>query len=71
MKKLDELINSFDEKVDKKFGPISKKIRKYFTIFSATVLVCLFVIFLVKTSKEGPVQLASIIGNDLEQIEKY
>lgn len=70
MKKLDELINSIDEKVDKKFGPISKKIRKYFAIFSATLLASLFVIFLVKTSKEGPAQLATIIQNDIEQIEK-
>lgn len=69
MKKLDELMNSFDEKVDKKFGPVSKKVKKYFAIFSATVLLSFFVIFLVKTSKEGPAQLATIIENDLEQIE--
>ena len=70
MKKIDELINTLDEKVDKEIGPVSKKFRKYFAIFSATVLACLFIIFLVKTSKEGPLQLASIIQGDLEQIDK-
>jgi hypothetical protein len=70
MKKLDEIINSLDRKVDKNFGPITKKLKQYFTVFSATVIASLFVIFLVKTSKEGPFQLAAIIENDLEQIEK-
>ncbi len=75
MKKLDELMHTLDEKVDAELGSVtkkgpSKKFKKYFAIFSATVLVSLFIIFLVKTSKEGPVQLATIIQNDLEQIEK-
>lgn len=69
MKKLDELIDTLDKKVDKQFGPISKKTKKYFTIFSISILASLFIIFLVKTTKEGPVQLATIIQNDIEQIQ--
>jgi hypothetical protein len=74
MKKIDQLIHTLDEKVDeeikKDFYPISKKFRKYFAILSTTLLAVLFIIFLVKTAKEGPVQLATIIQSDIEQIEK-
>ena len=73
MKKIDELMHTIDEKVDeeaKVLKPISKELKKYFAIFSTVLLAVLFIIFLVKTTKEGPVQLATIIQSDIEQIEK-
>jgi hypothetical protein len=73
MKKIDQLMHVLDEKVDeeaKTLRPISKKLKKYFAILSTVLLAVLFVIFLVKTAKEGPGQLTTIIQSDIEQIEK-
>jgi hypothetical protein len=70
MKNLDKLMTEIDKTVDKKFKFSSKNFKKYFAIFSTTVLVGLLAIFLFKTSKDQPIHLSTIIKNDLEQIEK-
>ncbi len=70
MKNLDKLMTDIDKTVDKKFKFSFKGFKKYFTIFSTTVLVGLLAIFLFRTSKDQPLHLSTIIKNDLEQIEK-
>lgn len=70
MKNLDKMMNEIDKTVDKKFGLTSKKLLKHFTIFSVALISVLFIIFLVKTAKDKPYQLAAIIESDLKIIEE-
>lgn len=70
MKKLDELMNTLDQRVDKAIGPGYRYIRKYFTVFSATLLsvIVLFVFFKMFYTK--PYFIASVMHNDMNRIEK-
>lgn len=70
MKKLDELMNTLDQRVDQAIGPSYRYARKYFTIFSATLLsvIVLFVFFKMYYTK--PYFVGSLMHADILQVEK-
>ncbi len=70
MKKLDELMNTLDQRVDQAIGPGYRYARRYFTIFSASLLsiIVLFVFFKMYYTK--PYFVASVMQSDMLHLEK-
>jgi hypothetical protein len=70
MKKVDEFMENIDKKVETNVMPYLTFFKKYFTIFSASLLTILLFIFIFRIINEKPYHLAAIIKSDLDQIEK-
>lgn len=70
MKKIDEILHDVDQKVDREFSPVYKFVMRYFTVFSATLLSVLMLIFVIRIFYNKPYFLASIIKEDLVAIDR-
>lgn len=70
MKKLEDVIVSIDERVDKSFGKLFAKIAKHFSVFSSLLLVMLLGLFLFKVVHYRTHYLSSVIEQDVVRIAK-
>ncbi len=70
MKKLDELMDTLDQRVDRAIGSNYQAIKKYFTVFSATLLSLLALLFVFKMYYSKPYFVASLIQADLCRLEE-
>lgn len=70
MKKFDDMMESIDRKVDRKLSPVYRFMQRYFTVFSATLLSLLLVIFIARVFYNRPYFLASVIKEDLVSIDQ-
>ena len=70
MKKLEDVIVSIDERVDKSFGHLFAKIAKHFSVFSSLVLIVLLGLFLFKVVYHRAYYLSSVIEQDIVRIAK-
>lgn len=70
VKKIDRIINGFDERVEQAVLPVWKRISRYFVLFSSTLLFLLVGIFCFKVFHSRPAVLTSVIREDLAQIER-
>lgn len=70
MKKFDEVIKTLDEQVDKHVAPAKSFIKKYFTVFSSTLLIGLAAIFIFRLVNNKPYFIASVINEDLHKLTK-
>lgn len=63
-------MQNLDHKVDQRILPIWHHIKRYFTVFSSTVLLVLLGLFVYKVFRSKPLVLASVITEDLRSINK-
>ncbi len=70
MKKLEDVIISIDERVDRSFGRFFAKIAKHFSVFSSLVLVVLLALFLFKVVHYRTYYLSSVIEQDVVRIAR-
>jgi len=70
MKKIDDLMEDIDRKVDRKMSPVYSFMQRYFTVFSATLLSVLLLIFIARIFYNRPYFIASVIKEDLVMIEQ-
>lgn len=70
MKKIDEVIKTLDAQIDKHVAPAKIFLKKYFTIFSSTLLLSLAAIFIFRLVNNKPYFTASVISEDLTKLHK-
>ncbi len=70
MKKLDDLMNTLDQRVDKAIGPGYRYVRRYFSIFSASLLSILVLFVFFKMYYTKPYFITSVMQNDMLHLEK-
>lgn len=70
MKKLEDVIVSIDERVDKSFGRVFARIAKHFSVFSSVLLVILLGLFLFKVVHYRSYYLSSVIEQDIVRIAR-
>lgn len=70
MKKLDDMMDTFDKRVDKAIGSGYRYVFKYFTVFSATFLALLVVFVFFKIYYTKPHFIAQLIKADLYRLEE-
>jgi hypothetical protein len=70
MKKLDKIIHEFDERVEHAIQPVWKRVNSYFALFSSTLLLALFSLFLLKIFNAKPSVVTGIIRDDLALLER-
>ncbi len=70
MKKIDDAIRTLDIQVDKHIAPAKSFLKKYFTIFSSTMLLALAGIFIVRLANNKPYFTASVMTEDLQKMSK-
>lgn len=63
-------MNTLDQRVDQAIGPGYRYIRKYFTVFSATLLSVIVVFVMFKMFYTKPYFVASVMHNDMNRIER-
>lgn len=66
MKKLDQFFARLDKKIDRRFSGFYLFFKKYFIVFSSTVLALMLIISLFKVYYNKPYFTASLIGNDVK-----
>lgn len=70
MKNIEDVIVAIDDRVDKSFGSLFKKIAKHFSLFSSVILITLMSVFLFKVIYNRAYYLSSIIEQDVTLIAK-
>lgn len=70
MKKIEDVIVAIDDRVDKSFGVLFKRIAKHFSVFSSIILMMLLGLFLFKVIYHRAYYLSSIIEQDVVHIAK-
>lgn len=70
MKKIDEFMAHIDHSVDQRIMPMLGFLKKYFSVFSVSLLTLLLFIFVFKIVQERPYHLAAVIKSDLDQLER-
>ncbi len=70
MKKIDDVIRTLDAQVDRHGAPVKIFLKKYFTMFSSTMLLALAVIFIFRLANNKPYFLASVMSEDLQKMAK-
>lgn len=70
MKKLDKMMHELDESVDHVVEPVWRRLHKYFALFSSTVLLLLFGLFVFRIFNSRSDVMASMMAEDLERIER-
>lgn len=70
MKKIEDVIISFDKKIDRSFGRFFAKIARHFSVFSSVILLSLFGIFIFKVVYNRSHYLASVLEQDIAKIAK-
>lgn len=70
MKKLDNLMDNVDERVDKVINPYTRFFKKYFVVFSSVFLLSLLAIFFIYVYKSKSQVLSSVIRNDFQEITR-
>ena len=70
MKKVDNMIRSIDSYVDRFVGPVKVLVKRYFTVFSTTLLFVFAAIFLFRLVNNKPYFMASIINEDLARLSR-
>ena len=68
MKSMDKIMADIDVRVDETMAPAYSFLKKYFTVFSVTLLSLLALMFFVRMYNSKPQYLASIIKDDLLMI---
>lgn len=70
MKKIDDVIRTLDAQVDKHVAPAKSFLKKYFTMFSSTMLLVLAAIFIFRVANNKPYFTASVMSEDLQKMAK-
>lgn len=70
MKKIDEVIKTLDAQIDKHVAPAKMFLKKYFTLFSSTLLLMLAAIFVFRLMNNKPYFMASVMSEDLAKLSK-
>ncbi len=68
MKKLDEVIDQVDEKVEQAITPFWNYFKKYFSVFSTILLILLVVFFVLRVLHNKPYFAAAVIAEDIDLI---
>ena len=70
MKKIDQFIENVDRRVDQRLIPLMPFFRRYFSVFSATLLGLLLCVVVGKILYNKPYYLSAVITRDLQDIEQ-
>lgn len=68
MKSVEKIVKDFDGKVNSWEKRSFNHFKRFFPIFSVTLLLSLFILFLVRSYKEKSLFISSVISNDIENI---
>ena len=70
MKKLDQFFARLDKKIDRRFAGFFTFFRKYFVVFSSTLLTLMLLVALFKVYYNKPYFTASLINNDIKIVHE-
>lgn len=70
MKKIDDMMSQFDQQVEKQIKPIWPFVQKYFSFFSAGLLIGLLVIFLLRVFSDRSYILVASVKEDIRRLEQ-